>query len=419
MKGLPLIANQKSRRRIRKDAYCPCGANEKYEFCCLSRGIEYYRDEEGNIVRVVRMDDEMLEAANGLIASYEDIFYRKIVDDDPLFLEMLLYSDEERMEKSVEVLKYAFGMSEDELYAYKKTGILITRANKKSAPMHDIREFEEARKEYNDIESGRKKVEIDYTKELEYEIENWVVRLIYLFALILYKAEHSPETVSANPEVRLAPGYILFCLTKQTKTLKATRALTNSYFNEDALTLVRSMYENYLHVSSALHDPAHFEDELKAKAGLQNETHFWEKDYIKEKSSGKIVRILNNKQRAALDKEFQHENLMLYRGLYDYLSSFVHPSLKIASHYFEDNKLSHNSNRWQLPIFFYIVLVNVLLLFDLLRYRLFKGQSSLDIKKFIKLIIPVLIETLAATNSEDSPVISKRLTKMLRSPILK
>ena len=211
----------------------------------------------------------------------------------------------------------------------------------------------------------------------------------------------------------------MFCLTKHTKTLKATRALTNSYFNEDTLNLVRSMYENYLQVSSALHDPVHFEDELQARVGIQKETHVWEKDYIKEKTSGKTVRLLNNRQRAALDKEFQHENLMLYRGLYDYLSSFVHPNLKIASHYFEGSKLSHNLNRWQLPIFFYIVLVNVLLLFDLLRYGLFKGQSSLDIKCFVRLIIPVLMEALDATNSEDSPIISKRLTKMSRSPILK
>jgi len=418
MLGLPLVANQDNRRRLRKDAYCPCGSKLKYHNCCLTRGIEYFRDKEGGIVRMVPMNNEMKEALIGTIDSYEEILCRKMVDDDPVFLEMLLYSEEERMEKSTEILKYAFGLSDAELYAYNKTKILVTKANKRHTPLKDIQKFNKALKEFQDIAIGKKKIKRDRIENLQDELENWVVRLIYLYALLLYKVEHSNDAVTISSSKKLTHAYLLFCLTKHTKTLKATRSLTTSYFNEDTFSLIRSMYETYLQFTTALHNPIQLEEELEAKNGLKTGTHFWEKNYIKNKKNGTIIKILNNKQRAALDKDFNHENIQIYYGLYEYLSFFVHPSLDILPHYLKEGNFSHNNNNGQLPVFFYIIFVNSLLLYDLLKLQFFSGQNQADIKHFSKQIIKLLITTLDAVPN-NTPEIYNRLKKMSVNNILK
>jgi hypothetical protein len=39
------------RRKLPKNAPCPCGSGKKYKHCCYGKGFDYLEDEEGNIFR--------------------------------------------------------------------------------------------------------------------------------------------------------------------------------------------------------------------------------------------------------------------------------------------------------------------------------------------------------------------------------
>ena len=415
MEEIELLANNKTRRKLRKDSLCPCDSGLKYGNCCELRGIKYSYDREYTLVKTLPINPQMKESFLGAIDSIEQIFKRKVVDDDPLFLEMLLHSDEERQEKSMEILRYAFGVSEEDLYASKKLGFLINKENRKQASLKDIKAWNLAKKEYRDIESGKIKKDVDPVVYYFEELEDWVVRLIYLYALLHFKSEGQfKENLNLYKSIDIK-SYILFCLTKNLKSLKASRALTTSNFNEDAFSLIRTMYENYLQITTAVHNPSQLLDELRAKVGIQEETHYLEKDTIIEKTTGKAIKILNNKQRAALDKEFNNENMIFYNNMYQYFSFFVHPDIRIANHYFKDGYLSHNNNGSQNVIFYYINYVNVILLYDLLKLDLFKKQNEADIKFFTKEICKLLL----MVKKSNESFIHSRLSKMLKSKLLK
>jgi hypothetical protein len=415
MSQISLIANQKSRRKLRKDSLCPCDSGKKYGDCCKKRQIEYSYDNEGNLVRVIPFNDNVKEAYLGALESYKQIFGRESVDDDSPFLEVLLYSDEERIEKSIEILKYGFGVSDEDLYAYKKLGILVTKENKKQASAKDIQLWNKTKKEYRDIQSGKIKKEINHIEYYFEELEDWVVRLIYLYALLLFKSESKyKNTLRLYHSINLN-SYVLFCLTKNLKSLKATRALTTHNFNEDAFSIIRSMYENYLQITTAAHNPTQLLKELRVKIGLQEGTHVQEKDYIIEKATSHKTKVLNNRQRAALDIEFNNENMIFYNSLYQYFSFYVHPDIRIANAYFKDGYLSHNNSESKNIIFYYINYVNIVLLFDLLKLDIFSGQCVLDIKYFIRNIVELLL----IPQKDKNNFMYARLTKMLKSKRLK
>ncbi|WP_133996240.1 DUF5677 domain-containing protein [Dinghuibacter silviterrae] len=383
----------------------------------MEKGIEYTYDREGNVARTVKMDSETREAALGAIGSYQEIFDREAVDDDPLFLEMTLYSEEEIMEKSEEALKYAYGVPDEDLYAFRKLGFIVKKGNRKNVPDKDLLAWDEARKEYFDLFSGKIREEVDLYTEFQNHLENWVIKLIHLYALILYKSEAEFKSTHFYEELNMK-SYTLFCLTKHLKTMKATRPLTSHYFNEDTFSLIRTMYENYLQISTIVHYPVQMQKELDAKVGLYLGTHKQEYDCIIDVSSGSKTKIISNKQRAMLDKDFRHENTHLYFTLYGYLSNFIHPDIRVVGHFFKDGYLSHNANKDQITVFYYINLVNVMLLFDLLKSSIFDGQNQKDIKNFTIKVTELLLTVSRMSNDGGDSIIQDRLQKMLSSSLL-
>ena len=233
----------------------------------------------------MEMHPKVQEAAIGTIESFQEFLGREAVDDDPLFLGMLLYSDEESEEKTVKTLKYAFGVPDEDLYAYEKLGYLVTKDNRKHATRKELNAWDLAKQEYFDIQNGKFQNKEDYTETLTIELGNWHVRLIYLYALLIFKLKDKiSPTFNFNNNVSV-DQYILFCITKNLKTLMAIRVLSAHNFNEDALNLFRSIYENYLQITTAAHNSNQMQNELDAKIGLQKGTHEFKDGKIFEKKS--------------------------------------------------------------------------------------------------------------------------------------
>ncbi len=50
-----------ARKRVPRNAPCPCGSGKKYKQCCSKNGFEYLLDEDGNVFKSIPMSDDMGE----------------------------------------------------------------------------------------------------------------------------------------------------------------------------------------------------------------------------------------------------------------------------------------------------------------------------------------------------------------------
>ena len=50
-----------ARRKVSRNAPCPCGSGKKYKQCCLSKDFEWLEDDDGNIFKSMPISDEMAE----------------------------------------------------------------------------------------------------------------------------------------------------------------------------------------------------------------------------------------------------------------------------------------------------------------------------------------------------------------------
>lgn len=50
-----------SRKRVSRNALCPCGSGKKYKHCCYHKGFEWQEDDGGNIHKSIPMSSEVSE----------------------------------------------------------------------------------------------------------------------------------------------------------------------------------------------------------------------------------------------------------------------------------------------------------------------------------------------------------------------
>jgi hypothetical protein len=49
------------RKKLSRNAPCPCGSGKKYGLCCHGKDFEYLVDDDGTIFKSIPMSDEMGE----------------------------------------------------------------------------------------------------------------------------------------------------------------------------------------------------------------------------------------------------------------------------------------------------------------------------------------------------------------------
>jgi hypothetical protein len=404
------------RRKLDKNPKCPCGSKKQYGNCCYNK-IEYSCDGEGNIVGTVKLNKEAKAIIEKQLKSFNKIFQREVVEDDPIFFEMLLVSEQKYFEITSELLRNIAYADEAIIYAHNELGFTVTKENQKDISDTDLKLWKKKIKEYREIESGKRKIKISLVTKTFTKLEDWEQKIMYLYAVILFKEEQNRSAPNLLDKIN-NEDFILFCITKHLKTMKALRALSENGFVEDGFNLIRSMYENYLQVTTYLYNPKQLLSELEGKVGIYLKSHKREQDRIVDIKTGTSTKILNNKQRAALERDLNIENVKIYYSLYDMLSSFVHPDIRTAQYYVEKNFFSHNKNNNHYIAIFFSCFVNSMLMYDMLRTKIFKAQTLNDIKKFTKGIIPILIKALDLTDLGSESEYKDRLVKMLKSNAL-
>ena len=135
-----------TRKRIPRNAPCPCGSGKKYKHCCYGKGFEWQEDEEGGVYRSVPLTGEMTAILEEQRRKFIEKYGREQGPGDPIFFDMPPV--EQIKFQTVQALKKA-GIDPAIIYAYEKTGgLLVTEQNEHLISDKDLAAWQAAIDEY-------------------------------------------------------------------------------------------------------------------------------------------------------------------------------------------------------------------------------------------------------------------------------
>ena len=131
---------------------CPCGSGKPYSACCALKDYSYEYNANGELVRVLAVDKETLDALDGVSQAFQDLYGRRPEDGDTLFGHVIDPTDS--VYAMARHLMRA-GLDESFAYAFTRTdGLLVTEVNVESIPDPDLDEFFEHVDLYKETLSG-------------------------------------------------------------------------------------------------------------------------------------------------------------------------------------------------------------------------------------------------------------------------
>ena len=110
---------------------CPCGSGSKYKFCCYTKSFHYYLEEDNTISKSVPVSKEL-----GVVLSQR----KTNLDFDGDQVTALLVDNMRKI-----------GIRPELIYAFEKTGLLVTEDNKRLIPDIDLAEWGAAVEEYYEL----------------------------------------------------------------------------------------------------------------------------------------------------------------------------------------------------------------------------------------------------------------------------
>ena len=150
------------RKKLPLDALCPCGSEKKYGDCCHGKDFEWLVDDEGNIYKSIPVSDELAAVIEDQRQKFIEQHGREPDPGDKLFFDMPRLEHAEHF--MVQAMKKA-GLNPAIVYAFEKTGLLVTEENQNLLSKKDIAEWEAAVLEY---EAGQEEEELPEDEENEY-----------------------------------------------------------------------------------------------------------------------------------------------------------------------------------------------------------------------------------------------------------
>jgi hypothetical protein len=133
------------RKKLSRNAPCPCGSGKKYKHCCWGKNFDWEEDESGNRFRSIPMTQEMADILEEQRQKFIDRYGQEPGPNDPVFFDMPPLEHIEH--QTIEAMKEA-GIDPAIIYAYEKTGRLITEENQHLLPETALNEWQAAIEEY-------------------------------------------------------------------------------------------------------------------------------------------------------------------------------------------------------------------------------------------------------------------------------
>jgi len=134
-------------KKISRNDPCPCGSGKKFKKCCIDKDFEWLEDEDGNIFKSIPMSDDMVDMLQSQREAFVKTHGREPGPDDPVFPDM---PHPEHLEhEMVQAMKLA-NIDPAKIYAFEKTGRLVTEENQNVLTEADLAEWEAAIDEYEE-----------------------------------------------------------------------------------------------------------------------------------------------------------------------------------------------------------------------------------------------------------------------------
>lgn len=134
-----------SHKKIPRNSPCPCGSGKKYKHCCYGKDFEFVEDDDGALFKSIPMNEEMREVLEEQRRKFVEKFGREPGPNDQIFFDMPHPEQIEHL--TVEAMKVA-GIDPALIYAYEKTGRLVTDENQRFLTDADLDEWNAAIEEY-------------------------------------------------------------------------------------------------------------------------------------------------------------------------------------------------------------------------------------------------------------------------------
>ena len=139
--------------KLSRNAKCPCGSGRKYKACCFNKGFHYLVEEDGSITRSVPLGDEMVSLLKEQEVKFIAKHGRPPRPEDPIF-DPEETPDDDTYEKEMSGAMEKAGIDPALIYAFKKTGVLLTEMNQHLVPTKDAEAFQAAVDEYREQHGG-------------------------------------------------------------------------------------------------------------------------------------------------------------------------------------------------------------------------------------------------------------------------
>jgi hypothetical protein len=132
-------------KKISRNAPCPCGSGKKYKHCCYKKGFDWEEDEHGTIFKSVPMSQDMSQVLQEQRQKFIDKFGREPGPHDQVFFDM---PHAEHMEHEIGQAMRKAGIDPALIYAFEKTGRLVTEDNQDLLSDAELDEWQAAIEEY-------------------------------------------------------------------------------------------------------------------------------------------------------------------------------------------------------------------------------------------------------------------------------
>lgn len=401
-------------RKIGRNEKCPCGSGKKYKQCCFHKDYDFFENSDGEIVKSIPINEPIVhDILNKQENRFKDIFGRERLNGEPIFLDGLMLSEDDYKEKVVELLS-SINVRPQIVYAFEKLGYCILEGQQGKYTDKELDDWDKAVQEYWSLN------EDEYTKEMPSlfsnleKIESSLEKTKLTYALLVHKYNKRLQN-GEIAEDDILSSYCYFILSKNLKSTKAIELLIQNNFGEDAINLIRSVYENYLQLLMAIYCPNQLEDELNAKIGLLNDEFERGKsnfNILVNKKSKIEVRLLTGIKRAMLNPITKIEDEAIYTYLYNFMSSFTHPDIQTIGQYINEEGFTHVERNLQIETRLYLCFINTLLMSELIESKFIEEISMQDINNFIADIKPTLNEVFNDISNENPKYPTIFLTRL-------
>jgi hypothetical protein len=134
-----------ARRKLSRNAPCPCGSGRKYKHCCWGKGFDWVQDKQGDL-RQVPLSAEARPLLEAQRQQFRQQFGRDPGPDDRLFFDAPPFEQVEH--QIVEAMKRA-GLDPAFIHAFEQTGLLVTEDNQHRIPANDLQAWLAAVADYH------------------------------------------------------------------------------------------------------------------------------------------------------------------------------------------------------------------------------------------------------------------------------